>query len=270
LIILTLSAFFQFPAAAEPAGEYPHYVQKNNSRYEAYRAANPWLQYDMVIAYVNANVDKGGYIGVQTADKPDSISVLVNKNFALPTNFVPRDLVSIGNGFRLRKEAAEQFTDMRTEMLSMGFKLYVMAAYRTYQKQSSKHSGAVSSSGLVSADIQFARPGHSEHQTGLAVDIVSRTGISLMSQAKFEKTKEFAWLTENAHKYGFILRYPEDYTNIHGFIYEPWHWRYVGVDIATKMYNDGIVMFEEYYGWYLAPDIQVKIRQERLMRVLPD
>ena len=90
-----------------------------------------------------------------------------------------------------------------------------------------------------------------------------------MTQAKFENSKEFAWLTENAYKYGFILRYPKDYVNIHGFIYEPWHWRYVGVEIATAMYNDGIVMFEEYYGWYIAPVLHAKAKEERMMRIAP-
>lgn len=268
ILLISILPPLLFGVASAANSEYPHYLDENESRYEAYRAENPGLPYDMVIAYVNANVDKGGYTGITTVKNPDSISVLVNKNFMLPPKYAPRDLVSIGGGFRLRAEAAEQLTRMKTDMNALGFKIYVMSAYRTYNTQVSKHSSAVRSYGLESADRQFARPGHSEHQTGLAVDIVSRSGIRVMSQAKFEDSKEFAWLMENAYKYGFILRYPQDYTNIHGFIYEPWHWRYVGVDIATTMYNDGIVMLEEYYGWYLAPGILQKAEKERVMRIL--
>ena len=269
LFTVILAAVSPVVSVAAPMNVYPHYLEENAARYEAYRTANPGFQLDIVIAYVNANVDLGGYRGITQVKNPDSISVLVNKNFILPLDFSPGDLVSIDNGFRLRKEAAGQLSKMMADMSALGLKLHVMAGYRTVQKQSSKHSGAVSSSGLVSADIQFARPGHSEHQTGLAVDIVQRTGIKHMTQAMFETSAEFEWLTVNAHKYGFILRYPEEYTDIHGFIFEPWHWRYVGVSIATAMYNDGIAMFEEYYGWHLAPGILAKTEKVRILRVPP-
>ena len=256
-------------AAASPVDEYPHYLEENASRYEAYRARNPGLPYDMVIAYVNANVDKGPYNEIVTVGNPNSISVLVNKNFMLPSGYKPNDLVLIDGSHRLRGEAAKQFLKMKTDMTALGYKIYVMSAYRTYQSQSGKHSSATGHYGIESADSQFARAGHSEHQTGLAVDIVQSRAIKVMTQAKFETTKEFAWLEKNAYKYGFILRYPKEYTDIHGFMYEPWHWRYVGVDIATAMYNDGIVMFEEYYGWYLAPGVLAKNDKGRAPKLSP-
>jgi len=258
LVVLFLSAFPHVPATGIVNEEYPHYIEENAARYEAYRAKNPGIQYDMVIAYVNAGVDLGGYNGITEAKNPGSISVLVNQNFSLPPNYTPRDLVSVGGGFKLRAKAAEQFSKMKDDMNAQGYRIHVMAAYRTYQRQVSKYSNAAKSDGIASADRQFARPGHSEHQTGLAVDILHKTGFKYMTQAAFENTKEYAWLTANAYKYGFILRYPLEYVDIHGFIYEPWHWRYVGVDIATTMYYEGIVMFEEYYGWYLAQVVPAK------------
>jgi len=254
LAVYIIISVFSFPVnAAAAAEDHPHYLEENASRYEAYRAKNPGLPADIAIAYVNANVDKGFYNEIVTVADPKSVSVLVSKNFALPADYVPQDLVTVSGNYRLRAAAAEQFTAMKKDMNSKGYKIYVMSAYRTYQTQATKHNTAVKRYGLASADSQYARAGHSEHQTGLAVDILQKTGVRYMTQAKFQNSKEYAWLTENAHKYGFILRYPKDYTDIHGFIYEPWHWRFVGVDVATTMYNDGIVMLEEYYGRYLVP-----------------
>ena len=263
LIISTLSAALNNAVAVAAHEEYPHYLAENHSRYEAYRARNPRLPYDMVIAYVNADVDKGFYSEISTVAEPESISVLVNKNFILPRDYEPDDLVSLGGGYRLRAEAAERLSTMRTDMNNLGYRIYVMSAYRTYQSQLYKYNDGVRNYGREFADTQYARPGHSEHQTGLAVDIVQRTNIRYMTQARFENTEEFAWLRENAYKYGFILRYPREYTDIHGFIYEPWHWRYVGVDIATAMHNESIIMFEEYYGRHLAPGVLAKIESER-------
>ena len=228
---------------------YPHYLKENDARYRAYRAKNPAIMNDMVIAYVNANVDKGFYNEIETIGDPGSISVLVNKSFKLPEKYVPEDLVFIDASHRLREEAAEHFLEMRADMKASGLKICVLSAYRTYQAQTSKHDNAARYGGADYADKQFARPGHSEHQTGLAIDVLQTSAVKHMAQARFENTPEYEWLTINAYKYGFILRYPEEFGDIHGFIFEPWHWRYVGVDIATTMYYDGIVMFEEYCGW---------------------
>jgi D-alanyl-D-alanine carboxypeptidase len=242
-----------------PDMQYPHFLRENLQRYESYYETNPELQFSKVIAYVNANIDLGGYNGIQTVDDPESIAVLVNKNFELPLGYEP-DLVDAGYGVRLREEALEQYTRMKEDMADLGLRIYVIAAYRPYRTQASKFNAALASSGRASAERQFARPGHSEHQTGLAVDVLQRT-ISreeAMSALRFENTDQYAWMRENAHNYGFILRYPREYRDVHGFIFEPWHWRYVGVDIATAMFDEGIVLFEEYYGMYLAPGIAAR------------
>lgn len=255
LITVKLLAGLASPAAFAANDVYPHYLEANSIRYESFQTRNPRLAFDVVIAYVNANVDRGFYAGILTVSEPDNPGVLVNKNFALPRNYEPDDLVYVSGYYRLRTEAADQLAKMRSDMNNAGLNVYVMSAYRTYQSQSSKYENGVMCYGRVSADRQYARPGHSEHQTGLAVDIVQRTNISSMTQARFENTREFAWLLENAYKYGFILRYPKEYTDIHGFIYEPWHWRYVGPEIATTMHDEGIAMLEEYYGRYVAPEL---------------
>jgi len=250
---ILIAAALPFTAAAEDT--YPHYLEENESRYETYGEKNPNLPRDVVLAYVNANVDLGFYNGIETVENPDSKTVLVNKNFALPTGYEPGNLVSLDGGFQLRGEAAAQFGRMRTDMNAMGYRIYLIATYRTYQTQAGRYSNAVGIYGRDWADLQFARGGHSEHQTGFAIDILHTTGIPFMVDARFENTREYTWLRNNAHRYGYILRYPREEMDIHGFLFEPWHWRYVGVAIATAMYDEGITLYEEYYGRYLAPGV---------------
>ena len=257
IFIALLAAASPCPVTGAPAVyDYPHYIKDNAQRYIGYRAENPMMPYDMVIAYVNANVDIGFYKGITITNNYESVKALVNKNFALPDYYAPDDLVSISGGYMLRAEAAEWFGKLKADMESLGFTVVVRSGYRSYHTQKYMHSNGVQNFGLDSADRQYARAGHSEHQTGLAVDIVSVRSGGYMTSARFETTREYEWMLNNAYKYGFILRYPDgDYKKIHGYIYEPWHWRYIGVEAATKMYDDGMVMLEEYYGRYLAPGV---------------
>ena len=242
--------------AAAPADiPYLHYIAANRQRYIAYRAANPGLPYSKVIAYVNARVDIAAYTDIITVEDPENIAVMLNKNFALPLGYVPPDMVNIGGGRMMRKEAAEHFLSMTSEMNSLGLKLHVVTSYRSYQSQSRNFNNGLARAGRESAERQYARPGHSDHQTGLTVDVLQTSRFTFMTDPKFERTDEYAWLRENAHNYGFILRYPSEYRDIHGYIFEPWHWRYIGVENATLMYNEGIGVFEEFFGKYLAPGI---------------
>jgi len=208
----------------------------------------------VIVAYVNANVDFGFYNRIQTANAPNSITVLVNKNFVLPDNFSVGTLTDIGGGYLMRTEAATHFNNMRKEMNSLGLPLRITSAYRSRATQASIHSRAVSQRGVVLGEQQAARPGHSEHQTGLVADIGQGAG-GTMSAYGFHNTAQYRWLRQNAHRYGFILRYPNGLTNIHGYMFEPWHWRFIGVAAATQMQHEGIQLFEEYYGRYLAPGL---------------
>ena len=263
-VIASLSALLLFLSVMPPltslAEDYQpsHYIEKNKSRYEAFEAKNPKIPYNEMLAYVNANVDKGFYNGVVTVRNPSSTTILVNKNFVLPTGYEPGDLVTFLGGHRLRREAARQLVKMRDDMLSLGYRMTVIATYRSFGTQTNSYNNAVARFGVANAEVSFARPGHSEHQTGLAVDLLHVGGFDYMQNSGFEKTKEFTWLQENAYRYGFILRYPDGYRDIHGFIFEPWHWRYVGVAAATAMHIRGIALLEEYYGQYLAPGVLTK------------
>ena len=118
----------------------------------------------------------------------------------------------------------------------------VVSAYRTEDYQRNLYNGKVRTSGKAYADNYSARAGHSEHQTGLAIDI----GSTLTS---FEYTAEFKWLQNHAHEYGYILRYPKGKEWITGYAYEPWHYRFVGIDAAKVIYEEGIT-FEEYHAKY--------------------
>ena len=267
LVDLPLAAFSSFENAPIEI-RYPHYLDENSPRYEAFQALNPNIAFDRVIAYVNASVDVGFYIDITTVDNPESISVLLNKNFALPDGYEPPDLLDIGWSRFMRSEAAGHFLQMREDMVSAGMRLNVITSYRTFAQQARRFNSAVVDYGRASAERQFARPGHSEHQSGLAVDFLHVSMPERMTHARFENSREYAWLQENAHRYGFILRYPRGYGDIHGFIFEPWHWRYVGVGIATRMYTDGITTLEEYYGRFLAPEVHARWENEAMKWLL--
>jgi len=237
-------------------GEYPHFLEKNSQRYEEYQENNPNVPFDTVIARVNVNIDKQPYEVIEPVPDPDKITVLVNKHFFLPDTWEPGDWADIGNGHKMRAEAAEQYIKMRDAMREDNLSLVTVIVFRSYATQRGHFSNAVARLGQASAEGGFARAGHSEHQTGLAVDVLHKGHDGgLMMDMGFENSAQFRWLVENAHNYGFILRYPNGYRNVSGFMFEPWHWRYVGVPIATAMKDREIALFEEFYGRYLIREV---------------
>lgn len=186
------------------------------------------------------------YKNIKLINNPEQIDVLVNKNNKLNKDYVPNDLELIDacyseNKQYLRKEARYYFEEMCKKALDEGFHIMAVSTYRSYEYQEKLFNNYVLEKGMEYADMCSARSGHSEHQTGLAVDISDTSG----DYDNFIDTKEFIWVKDNAYKYGFILRYPEDKTNITGFKYEPWHYRYVGKYLAKYIYENNI-SFEEY------------------------
>jgi len=241
--------------------QHPHYLEKNAARYEAYQTANPDMSYESIIAYVNVLLDKGHYTDVFGAQDLDEITVLINKTFHTVSTWSPGNLVNIGTGHLMQEEAAEQINLMRTAMTDAGLKVHIISTYRAYSQQSSTFNNALANSGNREfTERNFARPGHSEHQTGLVVDMLQQPYVTNMQSARFQDSENFTWLTQNAHTYGFILRYPEECQDIHGYIFEPWHWRYVGVDIATAMFDMEIALYEDFYGRYIASDVLHRMR----------
>ena len=186
------------------------------------------------------------YKNVKNIKNPDKIDVLVNKNNKLPEDYVPNDLETIDIKYSyenkmLRKEAKEMFEKLSSDALALGYRIVATSAYRPYDYQKDLYDYYVKEKGQDYADLCSARPGFSEHQTGLAVDVEG----SNRSYDDFEEAYEFEWMKENAHKYGFILRYPKGKEKITGFKYEPWHYRYVGIEMATYIYENNLTL-EEY------------------------
>lgn len=186
------------------------------------------------------------YKNIKFVKNPDDLLVLVNKNNQLKSNFIPTDLESISLRFAnadkyLKKEAKEQFEKLSLDAYNLGYRIIAISAYRDYNYQYELFNYYVKEKGLDYALSCSAKAGHSEHQTGLAVDIEG----SNKDYDNFENSKEFSWMKENAHKYGFILRYPKGKEHITGFKYEPWHYRYVGEEIATYIYKNNLTL-EEY------------------------
>lgn len=158
--------------------------------------------------------------------------LIANKTYSLPSNYNPG----------LTSETGEAFNQMKMDAQNSGLNIEIISGFRSYARQNTIYNNYVSRDGKESADRYSARAGHSEHQTGLAIDINSLN-------TSFENTEEGKWLKENSYKYGFILRYPKGKEEITGYMYEPWHYRYVGRELATKLYSNGFwLTIEEYFG----------------------
>ena len=183
----------------------------------------------------------------------DSILVLVNKQRNLPADYVPGDLVRVQVPFPftgdkprmyLREEAAAALAELFAESASAGLDLYATSGYRSYETQKSIFYANAARIGEAEANKTSAHPGQSEHQTGLAMDVTSPT-VNYRLLESFGETGEGKWLSENAHIFGYIIRYPEGKEHITGYSYEPWHVRYVGKKVAELMYSREITL-EEY------------------------
>lgn len=185
---------------------------------------------------------------ILTTEKGEDLLVLVNKKIRLPANYAPSDLISlVGSvtalpGSSLRREAALALIDLVNAARTDGKNLTIVSDYRSYSQQVSVFNGWAASVGLKSAESFSARPGHSQHQLGTAIDF-GVEGKSYFNEA-FGKTAEGVWLSDNASKFGFVISYPKGKEAITGYSYEPWHYRYIGKDNAQKMINSGLILEE--------------------------
>jgi len=225
-----------------------YYIHNNLFRYLNYNKDN--LSNTEIIKNVNCNLDFSFYTKTIDSDISKGYSILVNKYYKLSKDYVPNNLVQIeskyGVSYQLESKVYEQFKLMYDDAFKVGLTLYINSPYRSYSTQEVLYNNYVRRDGIVSADSYSARPGHSEHQTGLAFDVTSKT----TNFSTFAFSKEYNWLQENAYKYGFILRYPKGKEYITGYQYESWHYRYVGYEIAQKIKTLDLT-FEEYYAYYL-------------------
>ncbi len=228
-----------------------YFIDANLDRYLAYLKANPTKSMEEVVRCVNANIDYEFYTNEVPSNLDDGYLLIVNKYNKLGSDYVP-DLVEMDDkynhnkGYRYMNPIAyEHFKEMVDAAALDNITLFNISAYRSYDTQNILYNNYVARDGKEAADTFSARAGYSEHQTGLASDINTSS-----SSAHFENSKEYAWLQENSYKYGFILRYPKDKEYITGYKYEPWHYRYVGEDVAKYIHETGIT-FEEYYAFFI-------------------
>ena len=216
-------------------------------RYVLYKENNYEMPIKQVIKNVNMNLDKDFYKNPIQAKNLNTEKILVNKYYYLGKDYVPNNLELISTRYALSnmkmvKEAKEAFEEMASSAKKEGLSIIAMSTYRSYDYQVNLYNKYVRSDGQSKADTYSGRPGHSEHQTGLAVDVYN----GKENYTNFERTKEFTWMKNHAHEYGFILRFPKDKVSETGYTYESWHYRYVGKDIA-KYIKEHNISFEEYY-----------------------
>lgn len=192
------------------------------------------------------------YEFIRSAINLNTELILVNKNYYLEPNYTPDNLIlsedlhplipKDKSRNYLKEEAYLALKALFNEAENNNLQLYLSNGYRTYEKQDKIYSEYLTQS--RDADIYSARPGHSEHQTGLAVDITCQS-INYQLIEDFVTTEEGKFIKQNAHRFGFIERYPKDKEKVTGYIYEPWHIRYVGIKAATIIYQTNITL-EEY------------------------
>lgn len=227
--------------------DIPFYKEVNLDRYIKYKENNPNLKTIDIVTRVNLNLDKKDYTNVVESEHLNSTNILINKHIYLREDYIPDNLVKINPKYTvstkyLVNEANNSLEKMIEDINKDNLNIRIISAYRSYSYQKDLYDNYVSKDGIKLADTYSARPGYSEHQTGLVIDIDSIK----TSYEQFEFTNEFKWMQKNSYKYGFILRYPKNKENITGFIYESWHYRYVGKEIAKYIYDNNIT-FDEYY-----------------------
>lgn len=225
----------------EKAGEYTLYYTASDS------SGNETKESFKLIVKENKNVvvskSSRGYTiknayGITYLDN----NIIVNKTYGLPSNYVPSNLVTINGYIRVVDYVKEAFNELKSDSASLGLNIYASSGYRSYGDQDYIYNNYVKMDGKERADTYSARAGYSEHQTGLAIDVNT-------IDMTFDNTSESEWLKHHAYEYGFIIRYPKGKDNITGYMYEPWHIRYIGKDLAKVLYNNGDwITLEEYYG----------------------
>ncbi len=222
-----------------------YFHEDNLKRYLTYNKEKE-LSAEDLITYVNIGLDKKYYTDVTKLTNLEDLQIIVNKYHVLPNNYVPSDLEAIspkynkGYNNKMRHVARIAFEEMCEAALKDNIIIYSGSAYRSYNYQLNLYNRYVNQQGFAKAETFSARAGYSEHQTGLATDIMNKNQEYIDAN-----TKEYTWLVNNSYKYGFNLRYPKDKENVTGYMYEEWHFRYLGKDIATYLYENNLT-YDEY------------------------
>ena len=229
-----------------------YYHQENKKRYDYYQKQHQDPTKKEVITLANMNRAFDFYGKIIKQEHPNDLNTIVNKYYQLDENYEPSDLVEINTNagtygspyskHTARKVVYDDFQALKKACANKGFELYVASGYRSTAWQKEIYNHMVETYSVERADETCSRPGHSEHTTGLGLDIA-------LDQYKFEEVEkhpQYTWFLSQLSHYGFILRYPKDTENLTGYSYEAWHIRYVGKELAQKIEKSGLT-FDEYY-----------------------
>lgn len=228
-----------------------YFLEKNLKSYIEYKKENDKSTSD-IVAIVNVNANNDWYTNTKKSDTKKGELMLTNKFYSLDSSYDSTDMVNISNQYSfgsnqmVTEKTLDAFITMFNDAKKENLTLVINSSFRSYEDQEEIYNYYKKTKGEAYADSIAAHPGFSEHQTGMAIDIQTYGSTA----ATFEKFDEFKWLKENAHKYGFILRYPKGKEYLTGYNYESWHFRYVGVEAATYIYENDIT-FDEYYAYFV-------------------
>ncbi len=217
------------------------YCEENEERYQAYQEKTGYSAKD-VIWRVNARLDLREYedyvvIGHDKLNQ-DPL-VIVNKYHKIPDDYTPTDLKKNSDGCVLRSQTADAFDEMKRAAAAQGVALSAISGYRSIQYQRNLYNGYLAGDSRANVDTYSARPGHSEHNIGLAIDVYGYAG-----------SPQYNWIKNHCHEYGFIVRYTRAWQTVTGYMDEPWHIRYIGKEHSMKMIENNIGTLEEYVGRY--------------------
>ena len=227
-----------------------YFMEKNLKKYISYLNENDNLT--DVVAIINVGSNNEWYTNTKKTDLSKEHLMLTNKFYSLDNTYNSDTMITVskqysyGENQMVTSKTYNAFLNMFNAAKKEDLTLIINSSYRSYEEQEEIYNSLKNSKGDEYANKIAAKPGFSEHQTGMAIDIQTYGS----NASNFEEFDEFKWLQENAHKYGFILRYPKDKEYLTGYEYESWHYRYVGVEAATYIYENNIT-FDEYYAYFI-------------------
>ena len=229
-----------------------YFIDEYLDKYLEYYNEHSDTDIDETVRIINSGINYNFYTNVKESDLSKGMYTLVNKYNYLNADYVPENLVKVdfaytANNTYVVNVAYDNFVNLVEAAKELGLTIKATTCYRSFDFQKILYDKYVRIDGVEAADTYSARPGFSEHQLGYSIDLTNGESVPF---EEFHNTKEYEWLKDNAYKYGFILRYPKDKEYITGYIFEPWHIRYVGYDIAKYIYENNIT-YEEYYAYFI-------------------
>ena len=240
---------------AESIVNETYYIDDYLKKYINYYNENNNKTYSEIITIINTHIDNEFYTNTMKTDTSLGKFVILNKYYYADASYPSEKLISVpgkyhvnGTSVKLTQECFDAFLKMYNDAYEAGYGFKLKSAYRSYDTQITTYNYWVSkeNGNKAKADTYSARAGYSEHQTGYAFDIRDYN----YEYEDYEKSKSFQWVSQNAHKYGFIIRFPKNKEYITGYQYESWHYRYCGIECATYIYENNIT-FEEYYEYFI-------------------